>query len=63
MTSLGRMIFRFLVAEEGPTAVEYAVMLMLVFLVCLSAIGLLGQSASTSFENSSTSIQEAFASE
>ena len=63
MKCLGRNILRFLVAEEGPTAVEYAMMLMFVFLACLSAIMVLGQSASTSFENSSTSLQEASESE
>src|ERR1044071_5706996 len=31
-------IKRFLVSEDGPTAVEYAVMLALIFIVCLVAI-------------------------
>ena len=60
MKCLGRTILRFLIAEDGPTAVEYAIMLMLVFLACLSVVVVLGQSASTSFEDSSTSIEEAF---
>lgn len=33
---------RFLRREDGPTAVEYAVMLALIILVCISAITLAG---------------------
>jgi pilus assembly protein Flp/PilA len=44
-------ILRFLREEEGPTAVEYAVMLALIVVVCLAAIGMLGQNASKSFSN------------
>jgi len=34
---------------DGPTAVEYAVMLSLIVVVCLTAIGAVGQNASTQF--------------
>jgi pilus assembly protein Flp/PilA len=43
---------RFVQEEDGPTAVEYAVMLALIIVVCLAAIGSLGTSASASFGNS-----------
>ena len=33
----------FVIGEEGPTAVEYAVMLALIILVCIGAIALLGE--------------------
>jgi pilus assembly protein Flp/PilA len=33
---------KFLKAEDGPTAVEYAVMLALVIVVCVTAIATLG---------------------
>lgn len=41
--------FRFLRNEDGPTAVEYAVMLALIIIVCLAAIAVLGQKASGTF--------------
>ena len=44
---------RFLVSEEGPTAVEYAVMLALIVIVCLGAITSLGLNAGASFLDSS----------
>ena len=39
----------FLNREDGPTAVEYAVMLSLIIVVCLAAISVLGQKASGTF--------------
>jgi pilus assembly protein Flp/PilA len=42
---------RFLVSEDGPTAVEYAVMLALIIIVCLTAITQLGQAVNTTFTN------------
>lgn len=35
--------------ESGPTAVEYAVMLALIIVVCLGAITTLGQNANSTF--------------
>jgi pilus assembly protein Flp/PilA len=40
---------RFLVSEDGPTAVEYAVMLALIVVVCLTAIQAVGTNANTKF--------------
>jgi pilus assembly protein Flp/PilA len=42
---------RFLRDEDGPTAVEYAVMLALIIVVCITAITALGQNASNVFSN------------
>jgi pilus assembly protein Flp/PilA len=42
---------RFLQAEDGPTAVEYAVMLALIIVVCLIAITALGTAANSTFGN------------
>jgi pilus assembly protein Flp/PilA len=39
----------FLKKEDGPTAVEYAVMLSLIIVVCIIAITSLGQSTSQTF--------------
>jgi len=46
----------FIQREDGPTAVEYAVMLSLIIVVCLVAITALGKNASTTFANVSTSV-------
>jgi pilus assembly protein Flp/PilA len=35
--------------EDGPTAVEYAVMLALIIVVCFAAISLIGQAANQTF--------------
>lgn len=51
MKSLAKKVHRFLVAEDGPTAVEYAVMLALIVIVCLTAITAIGTNASTTFRN------------
>jgi pilus assembly protein Flp/PilA len=40
---------RFLKSEEGPTAVEYAVMLALIIVVCIAAVITLGRNASGTF--------------
>ncbi|MCL6504249.1 MAG: Flp family type IVb pilin [Pirellulales bacterium] len=40
---------RFLVSEDGPTAVEYAVMLALIIVVCLTAIQTIGTRANSTF--------------
>ena len=50
MTSgLLRAVVEFLRREDGPTAVEYAVMLSLIIVVCLAAISVVGQKASGTF--------------
>lgn len=42
-------LVEFLEREDGPTAVEYAVMLSLIIVVCLASIAVLGQKASGTF--------------
>jgi pilus assembly protein Flp/PilA len=44
-----RKVLRFLASEDGPTAVEYAVMLALVIMVCIGAIQALGTNTNTTF--------------
>jgi pilus assembly protein Flp/PilA len=48
---LHQWLNRFLKAEDGPTAVEYAVMLALIVVVCISAITALGGNANKVFSN------------
>jgi pilus assembly protein Flp/PilA len=42
---------RFLKQEDGPTAVEYAVMLALIIVVCIAAITTLGSNANNTFSS------------
>jgi pilus assembly protein Flp/PilA len=56
MKSLALKVQRFLKSEDGPTAVEYAVMLALIIIVCLTAISSIGTNASTTFGNVANSI-------
>ncbi len=56
MKSLAKKVQRFLVSEDGPTAVEYAVMLALIVIVCLTAISAIGTKASTTFTNVSNKL-------
>ncbi len=50
MKNFAQSIKRFLASEDGPTAVEYAVMLALIVVVCLTAIQAVGTNANTKFE-------------
>ena len=52
-----RRVLEFLVAEDGPTAVEYAVMLALIIIVALTAIQTLGTRTSTTFNNVSEQLK------
>ena len=51
MKSFASKVQRFLVSEDGPTAVGYAVMLALIVIVCLTAIRSIGTNANATFEN------------
>jgi pilus assembly protein Flp/PilA len=51
LRSSAQQLIRFLKAEDGPTAVEYAVMLALIIVVCIGAITTLGQNANSTFRN------------
>lgn len=56
MKLLAKRVHRFLVSEDGPTAVEYAVMLALIIIVCLTAIGTIGTNANTTFTDVGNSL-------
>ena len=51
MRSFITSVRNFLVAEDGPTAVEYAVMLALIIIVALTAIQTVGTRTSATFNN------------
>jgi pilus assembly protein Flp/PilA len=49
MRNLCKNLVSFLKKEDGPTAVEYAVMLSLIIVVCIAAITTLGSNANQAF--------------
>jgi pilus assembly protein Flp/PilA len=57
MKSFAVKMKRFLKSEDGPTAVEYAVMLALIIVVCLTAVSNIGNRAATKFNEISTTLQ------
>jgi pilus assembly protein Flp/PilA len=56
MKSMLSSLRRLILGEDGPTAVEYAVMLALIVIVCLTAIKSIGSKANTTFTNVANSI-------
>jgi pilus assembly protein Flp/PilA len=56
MKFLTNAVVNFLKREDGPTAVEYAVMLALIIVVCITAITALGSNANKTFTSVSTII-------
>jgi pilus assembly protein Flp/PilA len=56
LSQLRQRFVDFLQKEDGPTAVEYAVMLALIIVVCLVAIQILGKNANSAFGTVGASI-------
>jgi pilus assembly protein Flp/PilA len=56
MNKFGQLVKNFIQAEDGPTAVEYAVMLALIIVVCLVAITALGTNANATFTKVSNAV-------
>jgi pilus assembly protein Flp/PilA len=54
MLRFARPILNFLKREDGPAAVEYAVMLAPIITVCFAAITSLGNNSKAAFTNAST---------
>jgi pilus assembly protein Flp/PilA len=57
--TLARLVVNFCQNEDGPTAVEYAVMLALIIVVCIAAITTLGSNANNTFTCVGTTIASA----
>jgi len=57
MNNMIQSVKKFLKSEDGPTAVEYAVMLALIVIVCLTAIRAIGTNANVKFEEIGTALQ------
>ena len=56
MRKFAERVVNFLKREDGPTAVEYAVMLALIIVVCITAITALGTNANATFSSVSNTI-------
>jgi pilus assembly protein Flp/PilA len=56
MKKFQEALVNFIKSEDGPTAVEYAVMLALIIVVCLAAIQILGTNANSAFNTVGQSI-------
>jgi pilus assembly protein Flp/PilA len=51
MRSPTRKLITFLKNEDGPTSVEYAVMLALIVVVCIAAVTVLGRNSRRDFRS------------
>jgi pilus assembly protein Flp/PilA len=51
MRHLHKWLVEFLQQEDGPTAVEYAVMLALIIIVCFTAVQFIGGTTSANFNS------------
>ena len=56
---MDRLLLRLFWEEDGPTAVEYAVMLALIVGVCMAGITFLGTQTRSGFEDAQTKISGA----
>ena len=56
MRKFGQSVVSFLSNEDGPTAVEYAVMLALIIVVCVGAIAALGSNANNTYNYVGTKV-------
>jgi pilus assembly protein Flp/PilA len=55
MRKFGQAVWNFIKNDDGPTAVEYAVMLALIIVVCIAAITTLGSNSNSTFSSVATS--------
>jgi pilus assembly protein Flp/PilA len=51
MRPFRQFVVKFLKQEDGPTAVEYAVMLALIIVVCIGTVTTLGGNANKTFNS------------
>jgi pilus assembly protein Flp/PilA len=59
MRSFVQRVVNFVKREDGPTAVEYAVMLALIIVVCITAITAIGTNANKTFYNVASNLATA----
>ena len=56
MKNLCQSVKNFLVSEDGPTAVEYAVMAALIIVVCIGTVTTIGTNANAHFDTIATAL-------
>ena len=56
MNKFAAKVVEFLKKEDGPTAVEYAVMLALIIVVCIAAVATLGSNTNNTFKFAGSAI-------
>ncbi len=56
MSAFLNRVHQFLTSEDGPTAVEYAVMLALIIVACITIVTSLGSSVSSTFSTVNSSM-------
>ena len=54
--NFGGSVKRFLVSDDGPTGVEYAVMLAFIFLACIAGVTVVGQTTQGLYQDSADAI-------
>jgi pilus assembly protein Flp/PilA len=59
MRKFAQSVVNFVQREDGPTAVEYAVMLALIIVVCITAITAVGTNANKTFSNVASNLTTA----
>ena len=63
MTSnVAKIIYRLVESEDGPTSVEYAVLLALIVVACIGAVQTMSDATRGSFDTSSNAIETAIGS-
>jgi pilus assembly protein Flp/PilA len=56
MKAFTTKVRQFMLNEDGPTAVEYAVMLALILVACITIVQSLGTSSSTTFSTVNSAV-------
>ena len=49
--AIKKFLKKFIQEEEGATAVEYAVMIVLIIVACIVVVGVLGEKVNDAFQN------------
>jgi pilus assembly protein Flp/PilA len=57
MKTFAAKVVEFLKREDGPTAVEYAVMLALIIVVCIAAVTAIGGASNQTFSSVGSAIK------
>lgn len=56
MKNFADSVKKFIVSEDGPTAVEYAVMMSLIVVVCIATVRSIGTNANAKFLEASNAL-------